>query len=202
VRSALIPAIVGVLSGALGAVCVGRFSVAAPTPPARSEPPLAMPILPPGWDARYLARSGSVESKVVEPPKPSSPAAQPGAHETPSEHERGRAEHYQRELETQANAIAEHEREPVDESWSQGAAQSVRQAIADAAADSPFAVRAVDCRSKTCVASVTFPSPAEALGRHRALGAVSPPVCHGMSSVLDPPTGDGPYDATVVYYCR
>jgi hypothetical protein len=206
VRVQLSVALIGVLSGAAGALLVGRFSPA-PKPAAPIVPGPAPPvqvIVPPGWDPRFATRLAGVEDRLAalrtgEPPS----AAEPHAVDEPAgEREREREEVYRADLELQDRAVEDHGREPRDAPWANREASEIRVAMSAAPVTPPFAVRAIDCRSKTCLATVTFSSPAEALQQHEALSRVVPPGCNGLTSALQPPNGDGAYDTTVVYYCR
>jgi hypothetical protein len=191
---------IGLLAGALGALLAGGlFSPREPEHHARraAPPAAAAPagIVPPGWDPRFVA--------AVAPPRAPAPAPTSAAAPSPSapdDKERGREEHYAQELEHRENELAGHDSESVDRAWADGEATTIRQALV--AGERSFVVKSVDCRTKTCVAQLTYPSPTDAVAGQAALATVGPAGCHGMFSTLTPPTSEGSYDATVVYYCR
>ncbi|HEX3482887.1 MAG TPA: hypothetical protein VHT91_48090 [Kofleriaceae bacterium] len=192
----LIMIVVGVAAGIAGAVVVTTRAPQAETPSPRvaSDPlrghearavPAPAPIIPPGWDRRYLERMNELEDKVQ---------ALEGR-VAPTEREQEKRAHYERELATQEARLADHDREEVDAAWSSTGAERLRSA-----ADKVGVVaRAVDCRSRTCVASLRFPSPEAGLTFLR-----SPQMSKllvgfsSMTSTPTPPTSPGDYDLSVV----
>jgi hypothetical protein len=201
-RSNLVVALIGSLTGALGALAVAGLSSAREhAPHAERAAPLAPPpsgIVPPGWNPLFVAAAAHAEA----PPPPSAPAppATGPARGEPDEKERGRQEHYAQELEYRENELASHDSESVDGAWAHGETATIRQTLS--AGERSFVVKSVDCRTRTCVAELTYPTPSEAVNGQASLATSIPAGCHGMLSTLTPPTDAGPYDATVVYYCR
>jgi hypothetical protein len=204
-RSQIFVALIGLFTGALGALVAGGLS--SPREPAhhseRAVPPAAVApagIVPPGWDPRFVAAIASQRATAPAPPSLAVAPPPSAARTEPDDKERGQKEHYAQELEHRENELASHDHEGVDRGWADGAAATIRQALA--AGERSFVVKSVDCRTKTCVAELTYPSPTEAVAGQAALASVGPAGCHGMFSTLTPPTSEGAYDATVVYYCR
>jgi hypothetical protein len=196
----------GIIAGTVGAVVAGHFARSAPDQPlaAPVAPAPRAVITPPGWDPQLLARLASLEHHVdrlsVEQAKP--PVSGPEVSAPVVARERERLADYQRELDFRAQALAEHAREVVDQGWASAQEKSVRTALAglgDAAA-----LTAVECRSRTCTATLAFPSPADALAtiqqQHAGLAVDG---CHGFIAIPPPPTGDGRYEMTIIYNgCR
>lgn len=198
----LIMIVVGLAAGVVGAVVATARTPQAgtPLPVAASDPlrgheargvPAPAPIIPPGWDRRYLERMNELEDKV----QALEGRVAPTERVTPTEREQEKRAHYERELATQEARLADHDREEVDAAWSSTGAERLRSA-----ADNVGVVaRAVDCRSRTCVASLRFPSPEAGLTFLR-----SPQMSKllvgfsSMTSTPAPPTNPGDYDLTVV----
>jgi hypothetical protein len=144
------------------------------------------PIVPPGWDRRYLERINELEHKVQ---------ALEG-HVAPSEREQEKIAHYKRELATQEARRADHDREEVDAQWSSTGADRLRSA----ARELGVVARAVDCRSRTCVASLRFPSPEAGLAFLRSPQTSKLVVgFSSMTSTPTPPASPGDYDLMVVF---
>ena len=62
----------------------------------------------------------------------------------------------------------------------------------------------VDCRRRTCTATLRFSTPAHALATiQQDLQRLAVQGCQGIIAIPTPPTGDGAYDMTVLYNgCR
>jgi hypothetical protein len=202
---------VGLGSGTVGAIVYARIHKPAPPIPvaAAGEGPQHAPIVPPGWNLALVSRLASVEQKVDELRAPAAvpsasigASADPTAKERQEERERQRAADYQKELDYREKALTEHASEPSDQSWAAPQAASMEQSIKTAFEGSARAAT-VDCRTKTCVATLTFPSPSDALvsmGQRAQKLAVE--GCQGFVAIPTPPTSDGPYDMKVMYNCR
>jgi hypothetical protein len=199
-RSPFMVVLLGLASGALGAALMGRLSGSHETAraPARVQRAAAQDpvITPPGWDPRFLSRL----PPPAAPPAAPAPAA-PAAEHAVADKEREREQHYRDELEHRESELANHDAEALDHAWADSEGATVRDALSSVG-NGVYTVKSVDCRSKTCVAELTYPSPAQAVARHAVIGNAAPAGCHGMFSALTPPTSDGLYDTTVIYYCR
>jgi hypothetical protein len=144
-----------------------------------------------------LTRLSAVEArlgKLEEAPAAAAPQAARPAVE--------RQAQYGQELLHQSEVIAEHEREQRDESWAPQQSRTITELFAPAEQAASLRVKNVDCRSKTCVATLTYPTPDDALTGHALLAQATVAGCHGLSSTLAPPTSAGSYDVGLVYYCR
>jgi len=147
--------------------------------------PTPGPIIPPGWDRRYLERMNELEGKLQ---------ALEGRGE-PTEREQEKLAHYERELSTQNARLADHDREEVDATWSSAGAERLRSA----ADKIGVATRAIDCRSRTCVARLRFASPEAGLAfLHSPTMSKLVVGFTSMTSTPTPPTSPGDYDLTVV----
>jgi hypothetical protein len=114
--------------------------------------------------------------------------------------------HYQKEVAYHTQLLAEHGQEPIDQAWSWEQSQTVRTAFEMDPARLPGLSAPdrlqVDCRSKTCIAKLTFPSSPEGL-RYLHMQHIPMPVgCNGMTSTPLPHKGNGPYDLNIIYTCR
>jgi hypothetical protein len=199
-RSQILVASIGLVTGTLGALMAGGLS--SPREPERhpmatatvAAPPAPAAIVPPGWQPRFVAAAPNATS----PAPPAAPATPP--RNQPDDKAGEREQHYAQELDHRENELANHDNESVDRAWADGEAETIRHALA--AGERSFAVKSVDCRTKTCVAELTYSSPSEAVAGQATLASVGPRGCHGMLSTLTPPSSEGAYDATVIYYCR
>ena len=195
----LINIAIGLVAGVCSALVVGaRSSSSHPVVPTPVVTEVARdghgermppPIVPPGWDARYLDRVNELAARVdaiearTEPAPPS------------TDREQGRAEHYRRELATQEARLADHEHEELDASWAATGAERVRAA----AGELGVMLQAIDCRSKTCVASLRFSTPMAGLTflRSREMSQLGRGFS-GLTSTPTPPTAASDYDLTIV----
>jgi hypothetical protein len=182
----------GLAAGVVGALVAGHLHAAdSPAPPTAStatsanDPRAAQPrmIVPPNWDRRY-----------VQPSEPEAPTA-PTAPAPPSDRQQDKLAHYQAELATRESRLADHEREALDASWATTSADRLRDSAADAGANP----RSIDCRSTTCVVTLEFASPSDALAFLRStrmsklVGGFS-----AMTATPTPPTSEGVYELSVV----
>jgi hypothetical protein len=214
-RHSLMIVATGIVSGVVGAVIAGRMTAPGVASPALSAPlrPPAPIIVPPGWDSNWSARLDRVENDLaVHRLQPASVAdrGDPSAESSPppqSARERAeeRLSHYQREVALHTQRLAEHSLETIDPSWSWQQGQTVHQSFETDPARphgtaAPQRVQ-VDCRSKTCIAKLTFPTPMAGL-EYLHSNLPSPAGCNGMASTPLPPKDNGAYDLDVVYFCR
>jgi hypothetical protein len=217
-RSTLIAGVVGLTAGLLGAVIATRVAPRAEQPapaPSAAEAP-ARVIVPPGWDPRIHDQVAALERRVAAAEgalqsgsgkgDPASAPAGKKEHASDGrgpEWEKARTEHYQKELETYHRLVATHESEPVDSAWATPLSESIQARLAPEKGDRSFDLARVDCRSSTCVATLSFGSPAEALAFIAQKGPrLSAPGCNGYNVIPPPPSGEGRYDLPVVYACR
>jgi hypothetical protein len=113
---------------------------------------------------------------------------------------------YQKELEYRTRSLADHDSEPLDSAWAGTESDQIKRDFAvktSKASAKSVELKAVDCRSKTCAAQLSFPTPTDGLGFiQRGPGALAVLGCNGYSSIPPPPTGEGRYELTVLYTCR
>jgi hypothetical protein len=216
-RQSLTAAAFGLLAGLLGAVAAAAITgrVARPDHPERPPAAPRAPIVPPGWDPRVGEQVASLERRMTtaeaalgrQLARPAAGAAAPEhgsrAETRPQPREQGRLEHYQRQLETYARRVEDHQKEPIDSAWSAQAAESIRSQLSGSDQARSFELKDVDCRSKTCLATLTFASPAEALVFvAQADSRVMSRACNYWSITPPPPAGEGRYDLPIYYDCR
>jgi hypothetical protein len=202
-------ALVGLLAGAVGALLVSWF-LSEPTPSggrAVVEGKLALSggAVPPGWDHRFLTRLTDVEGRLssLEQAQPASePAGSPeeDSQAPQSKREQERLAHYEVELAHQHDLISKHEGEPLDADWAVQREREIAEAMQSIAGEDRRVN--VSCRSKTCVAEVTYPTPMDAVEAHVALATAHVERCNGTSSALEPPDSAGPYTVKVIHFCR
>jgi hypothetical protein len=189
--------VLGLAAGVAGALAINaiRSNDAPPAAPRPAAPPpraaaAVLPaIVPPGWDHRYVEPPGDLDHGGVAP-EPAPAAAAPS-----TDRDRDKAAHYEEELAARAAKLADHAREGVDAAWATDHESRVRAAVAELG----VTARDVDCRSKTCVATLALASPAAALAllRGRDMSKLASGFS-GLSSTPTPPSGDGSYELTVV----
>jgi hypothetical protein len=207
----------GLVAGTAGALLTTALTSAraslGPTAPihAMRESHPSPPIVPPGWDPSFSARLSSVESQLgqVAASAPRAPAAAPSSASASdvdpasakAAFDNERAQHYQTELAYREQLLAEHDAEPLDRAWSASQGRAVRDALSKGGPSRPFELKDVDCRDATCVATLTFPSPVQAL-RYLRTPPVAGTGCKGFTSTPTPPSDNGPYELTLFYNCR
>jgi hypothetical protein len=201
----------GLGAGALGAVLAS--SSAAKSPPPRpgsvrtESPETPAPVIPPGWNLALVSRLSHVEQRLDElghsdAAPPAAAGASEGVGPNPAEsREQQRLDQYQKELEYREQALANHAREPSDVAWAGPQAATMQQSLSNAFGGLARTAN-VDCRSKTCTATLTFPTPSDALVSFRDSSKLSVQGCGSLAAVPTPPTSAGPYDLTLVYTCR
>ncbi|HKO50671.1 MAG TPA: hypothetical protein VJV79_23285 [Polyangiaceae bacterium] len=202
----------GVIAGAVLVTFLSSRDLPVPAPaPApqrltaemRPVDPIGIAV-PPGWDPRFLARISTLETRVAELAVSgnSRPAEEPPLAQEPAPRPEPEAR-YARDIALEQQALQEHRREALDENWARAQSGSMRdQFAALTSINQHFQVADVDCRSKTCIVQLVYPTPDEALERRDDLRQMLVMGCHGMSSALAPPTAPGPYKSTLVYTCR
>jgi hypothetical protein len=96
--------------------------------------------------------------------------------------------------------VSDHEQEELDPGWAPMVTEKLGRAFEPAASTGKAKVKDLDCRSKTCVARLTFATPMDAL-QYLASGEpkLNGPGFGGMTSTPEPPTGPGAYDLTIVF---
>lgn len=217
-KSSIAIIFVGIVAGVGGALIASRFNrppANAALPEATAERPPRPVIIPPGWDGNLVARvarleEGASQRQAEAKPAASDAGAAAGAELDPAQHAAQRAQerlqHYEKELSYREEFIGKHNQEPVDAAWSQSANQTLHDQLTAAEAREGAKLKQVDCRSKTCTATLEFPTPSDALfyiqqGGMTATSAAAK-VCNGSIMIPTPPTGAGAYDLTVLYTCR
>lgn len=206
-RDRLINIAIGVVAGIAGALIASGRSASSPASSVERAPPtgdvahadrgarMAAVVVPPGWDARYLARVDDLAARLDAVEARGEPAPSPTPAPTSSERQQARAAHYRQELATQEQRVADHEREELDPAWASASAARVR-AAADALGAAP---RAIDCRSRTCVASLRFATPTAGLEflRSREASQLARGFS-GLASTPTPPDAASDYELTIV----
>lgn len=211
--------LVGIVAGIGGALVASHFNRPAPASAAAGEPaPERAPrpmVIPPGWDLALVARVAQLEQAVnqqkaetkrADGERDAGGTAAAAAADPVAQHERERREHYEKELAFRSDFIDKHKQEPVDSAWSQATSQTIREPLVAAESGDGAKVKDVDCRSKTCTATLTFSNPSDALayiqqgGKTSSRAAIK--TCNGSIMIPTPPTSDGAYDLTVLYTCR
>lgn len=100
------------------------------------------------------------------------------------------------------SALAQHDGEPADPSWAQEMSSFIRRRLVAAAAGGGFKVLGVDCRSRTCVASVDWESASAAYGKWQAVVQGNYERC-GVEVVLDEPVAaQARFGTKVLFPCR
>lgn len=211
-----IVAVTGIASGAAGAMLYSRFmlpaAVRTPTTVLTVERPAAqapvrVPIVPPGWDPTLVPRLAVVENRLdalrTSSRTESSPTSDaPQLVGDDRTREEKRADHYQQELDYRKDALADHDREPTDNAWAGPQVASMQQSLGKAF-DGTAQTKSVDCRSKTCTATLAFPTPSDALvALAQKSQGLTVQGCKGAVAIPTPPANAGVYDLTVLYNCR
>jgi hypothetical protein len=89
--------------------------------------------------------------------------------------------------------------EPTDARWSGTTAATLRQMLA-APGQAPVAVRAVDCRAKTCRVEIAANGTGD---MNELLAGIASRMTDAVGAmVVDPPSQDSPNGATVLYFSR
>jgi hypothetical protein len=210
-RSTAVVMVTGLASGTVGSVVYAHFVKSRAQSPValmteRSESPKPV-IIPPGWDLALVSRLANVEQKLddlrasaPEAPGESRPTGDAGPNDEEAQ-KRQLAADYQQDLDYLDKALADHANEPSDGAWATPLATSMQQALGKAF-DGTAQTKSVDCRSKTCTATLTFPTPRDALASLRQPNGLVVQGCNGFAAIPTPPATAGPYDLTVVYNCR
>jgi hypothetical protein len=99
--------------------------------------------------------------------------------------------------------ITAHNEEAVDEPWATTAATTLREDLATSAARGGCTLVALDCRTKSCVGTVRWPSSHQA--SHQWRGLLHQPMranCTRSLLLEDAPEPGGPIEATVIFNCQ
>jgi hypothetical protein len=100
------------------------------------------------------------------------------------------------------SALAQHAREPADPPWATEMSSVIGRGLAAIAFDGEFKVLGVDCRSRTCVASVDWESASTAYSRWPAVVRGSYGRC-GVEVVLDEPAAAKTrFGTKILFPCR
>jgi hypothetical protein len=212
-RLVLVIVATGLGAGALGSVLASSRLTKPPSPRSsavsteRSQDPA--PVIPPGWDLALVSRLSHVEQRLGElgrarPDASPSAAAEPSADkgsDPVQAREEQRANQYQQELDYRERALATHTAEATDTAWAGPLAATMQQSLSTSFQGLARTTN-VDCRTKTCTATLTFPTPSDALMSFHDSSKLSVQGCSGLAAVPTPPTSAGPYDLTLIYSCR
>lgn len=210
-KQSLVFVVVAIGAGVLGGAMFGHSSRSAPRPESppieRPEPHPPLVIVPPGWDATLTDRVAALEHRLDRPQRSDDRPPDPSSQSQPgSDREAERVAQYQKELEYRTRSLADHDGEPLDSAWAGTESDQIRRDFARKTSNAgarSVELKAVDCRSKTCTAELSFPTPVAGLGFiQQGPATLAVPGCNGFSSVPPPPTGDGRYEVTVLYTCR
>lgn len=99
--------------------------------------------------------------------------------------------------------LGEHAQEPFDRTWAPAEEQSIRRSLASSTEQANAQLKEVDCRSKTCTATITFATPVEGLSyAQSASPGMRVEGCRGAVAIPRPPQTQGAYELTVVFNCR
>ena len=204
----------GLGAGALGAgltsTRLGKASPASPVSVAAERPAVPAPVIPPGWNLALVSRLSHVEERLDQlqlaadaatPVSAEPAAADPDQDQVPSR-EQERAAQYESELAFRQDALARHGEEPSDPAWARPLAASMQDSLSKGF-EGVARTTNVDCRSQTCIATLTFPTPSDALVSLRESSSkLTVQGCGSVAAVPTPPSNAGPYDLTVIYTCR
>ena len=210
--------LLGLISGLAGSLIAGRLS-SFPASPLGSEYPsteragFGIPSqglrIPPGWGKILKRHSGphatgakngpgtfgsgdkDEESRLIE------------EEGQPTERMKEAQLEYEEELGLLAQQLSSHEKEILDRPWSEAQGQAIRQSVFRAKEDATE-LGSVDCRNSSCVATLTFPTPLDALyflsgPKTLDLAAAG---CKGYNIIPPVPVDNGPYDLKIYYACR
>jgi hypothetical protein len=199
---------VGLVSGTVGAVVAGRFGVDRPQSrglPQADPRPAAPAVVPPGWDPRFLGRLNDVEEQVqalkAKAAQTDAEVSSPSGAVEVNRREAERLEHYRAELQSRAAMMAEHDHEPIDNSWASAETDELTRALT--ARKLGGEVKLADCRSKTCAVTLSFPTPSSAIvSLNRNASDLGVAGCLGYVAIPTPPESAGSYDLTIIYNCR
>jgi hypothetical protein len=100
-------------------------------------------------------------------------------------------------------SLAAHATEPRDSPWAQETEALLQKDLAVLAARTHASILSVDCRTRSCVATIGFASVADALQNARpAVAAANHVPCSSESALDDAEDAASPYPMTVVYECE
>jgi len=163
-----------------------------PSTPREVEPRLVR-------DPAQEARIQLLEQRVAElasraeavPPTPSAPPPRPD----PEELKRAL-------LEQQLLRLDAHQRQSIHPTWSSEATRAFSADFSALTQGQPFTVRAIDCRSTSCIANVQWPSYAEAAASYQVLLHHSYAMdCMRSLLLPDPEDPERAYEASLILEC-
>jgi hypothetical protein len=129
------------------------------------------------------------------PPRDHSTSARPAATSLSPEQDR------QRHLARHRKAIDDHGHETADGGWAAVTAPRIQAALKSAAARGGFEAITTDCRSRTCVSTVQWPSATAAQGNWRSILFPDYGSC-GVEVMLDEPSDpNAPFQTQIVFDC-
>jgi hypothetical protein len=175
--------------------------------PVANERAAGVPVVPPGWDPRLVDRVSHLEGQVdkLNAPSESADAADDASRfderQRVAQREQERLEHYRSELRYRDELLNQHALEDSDAIWARPLEHSIRDSLSAAQLGADVGI--VDCRSATCLSTLSFPSPRDALvSLRRNAVSLSMAGCRGFIAIPTPPAGNGRYELTVIHTCR
>jgi hypothetical protein len=107
-----------------------------------------------------------------------------------------------RQIAEHRSAVENHYRDPIDRRWARTAERQLRDDLSAWASNLHFDTKAVDCRTTSCVATLTFPSYQAANGSWMHVLTLPYGLdCNREVTLDDPPEDARAFDATVVFDC-
>jgi hypothetical protein len=205
-RKAITTFVIGaLLAGGAVALTVLHNNRAKPPTSLGSSVPIVQPAPAPGDLAASqdstLRRIAELEMKLAQlqaPATATAPLASAAVEKPPIDYEEAR----HNQLQQHAAALRAHEEEPVDPRWSRQARSDFAQDLAAGEKDLQFKVKDVDCRTTTCVATLTFDSYSAA--RRHWLGIMALPTknnCTREVTLGDPSDPAAAFDTSFVFDC-
>jgi len=196
------------LAGAPGPAQSASASSRVAAPPLSTAPPAAA-IVPPGWDQTLLTRLSSLEQRLDQLPAAGSavdpgvePQAEPAPNDGEADREQQRIDQYQKELAYRDEALSAHAQEQADNAWAAPQVLQMQDWFIKSLGESAQA-KNIDCKSKSCTATLAFATPADALTTIQTQSdKLTVPGCKGVAAIPTPPKDAGPYELTVLYNCR
>jgi hypothetical protein len=182
-----------VIAGAVAGAATSLLLARDPAPPAAAAPtprgPLVRPVV---LRAPAAAPAAREEPVSYPPPGPLAPAPRQEA-----EAEAGGLEQHQA-------AIARHREDPVDPAWAPSARASFTADLGALASEAnPFAVVDVDCRQRSCLALLEWPSFGAAVSGHlEVVGGAYEVDCVRRLLLPDPVDPGQPYQAAALFECE
>ncbi len=203
----IVPALAGIVAGVISSVIVHHQPAAANGPPAASPTAAAREPATTNWSAvaspssgPLTLRLGAIEQKLARMTSKDDDAPS-GRPDEIARHEQSR-----RLLASFDERLEKHERALTDAAWSKTASASLGSAMAAIAQrnHSQGELKAVDCRTDSCLATLEFPSFDAARDGYGDFVTAFYEVNCGRTSILAPPDHpDAPYTVKVIFEsCR